>query len=158
MVMDMGRSCYTRKMKFVRGDQSQTFLATWYFAAASAKPFPGFHLFSSAVWDIVHPTPVTLGDSENFQKKWSTGRRFNRSDGTTFAGPLEDFLEGAAAPGDLPRGTGGTPVVCLKDPFGLALGGEDVPVVPDLAALRKGATDTIVSSDYAGLKKGGTTS
>ena len=158
MIMDVLRSCYTRKMRYVKGDISKTFDATWYFAAETALPFPGFHLFSSAVWDTVHPTAVTLGDSESFSRRWYNGRRLNRSDGRSFAGPKECFLQGAPAPGDLDRAFDGTPVVCLKPPFGEMHGGEVDRVFPDQAAVIKAGTDNPASSEYAGIKKGGSTS
>jgi hypothetical protein len=129
MVMDLVRSCYSRNIRFVNGDPTQKAKATWYRAAPTALVFPGAHAFGSANWDTVHPTPIDLGDQEGDPWRWYNGRRINRSDGTRFAGPAAFFLHGADAPAILPRGTDGTPVECLKPPFGKIKGGLCVPSI-----------------------------
>lgn len=127
--MDLVRSCYKRRIRYVAGDPSQTAVATWYFAAPGARAFPFPHAFASANWDSVHPTAVVLGDDESFPRSWYNGRIINRSDGTDFAGPPQFFADGADMPALLPRGQDGfTPIECLKPPFGIAIGGLSEPI------------------------------
>src|SRR5262249_16263456 len=52
------------------------------------------------------------------------------SDGTTFAGPADFFLNGQGAAGPLVLGVNDTPVECLRAPFGFALGGKGVLFPP----------------------------
>jgi hypothetical protein len=130
--MDLLRSCYKRPVRYVAGDPSQKVLATWYFAAPTAKAFPTYHAFGSQNWDSVHPTATTLGDDANTKPIYYRGTRLNRSTGEDFAGPLEYFQEGAPAPAFLPRAFDGTPVVCLSPPFGKAGGGQCLSVVSAL--------------------------
>lgn len=134
--MDVLRSCYKRRIRFVKDDPTKTAVATWYFAAKTAKVFPGLQLFSSAVWDSFHPTAVTLGDDESFSRQYYNGRRLNASDGTKFAGPLRFFTEGADAPSVLPRGADGfTPRECMVPPFGINKGGMCLPVGAGIGGL-----------------------
>jgi hypothetical protein len=131
--MDLVRSCYKRRMRYVAGDPSQSVIATWYFAAKTAIPFPGVHRFGSGNLDTVQPSPSLLGDQSTSSRAYYNGRRLNSSPGRDFAGPKDDFLFGAPAPGQLPRGADGyTPVECFLPPFGLAKGGLSVPTNPNM--------------------------
>lgn len=121
--MDLVRSCYSRNIRYVNGDPTQKAVVTWYRSASTAKVFPGPHAFGSANWDTVHPTPTILGDQDGDARKWYSGKRINRSDGRTFAGPLDFFLNGADAPAPLTKAFDGTPIECLRPPFGKMTGG-----------------------------------
>lgn len=136
--MDFARSCYKRRMRFVAGDLATFAEATWYFCAATAKPFPGVHRFGSANWDNERGEFSDLGDDAQKPQTYYSGRRTNLSDGTRFAGSKEFFERGCPGPGLLARGAGLTPVECLSDPFGLSKGGSDRPVSPASGGLRKG--------------------
>lgn len=127
--MDLLRSCYSGRIQFVRGSPTTTAAARWYFAAPSALPFPHPHNFGSPTWDYYHPMPTPIGWDSTFRTRYYNGRRTNTSRGTTYAGPLDYFVNGAPGPAPLERGVNGTPVECLQPPFGLALGGASVPVV-----------------------------
>lgn len=115
-------------MQFVEGDPTAVTDATWYRCKKGAVAFPGAHAFGSPVWDIVHPTPTTLGFDATASRRYYNGRRLNSSDGQKVAGHLEWFLTGAPSKANLPRLTDGTPVECIKPPFGKMLGGVSVPV------------------------------
>jgi len=140
--MDYGRSCYRRRMRYVAGDLGAFTPVTWYFCAPTAVPFPTQHRFGSANWDMERNWFSDLGDDAQSTRTYYNGRRLNRSDGTTFAGPLEYFQLGAPAAGPIPRGFGGTPVECLKPPFGLAKGGTMIPVDVVRGGIFKGASST----------------
>lgn len=129
MVMDLLRSCYSQNVMYFNGDPSQVTKCRWYFAARTAKPFPAPHAFGSPTWDTVHPTSTTLGWDATSSRSYYNGKRSNTSDGTSFAGPLDFFQNGADTLADLDRGVNGTPVVCLRSPVGVALGG-GVSVLP----------------------------
>lgn len=124
--MDLSRVCYTRRLRFVNGDPSQVAVATWYRAAPTAEVFPVPHAFGSAIWDTVHKQFYPIGDDDTVRFKWYNGRRVNSSDGSTFAGPLSFFINGADAPAFLPRLVDGTPTECGSFPFGLLFGGSSV--------------------------------
>lgn len=128
MCFDLLRSCSTQAIFYVDGDTSFQEQARWYFCAPGALPFPSWHAFGSPVWDTEHPTVTTLGFDATSPRVYDRGRRTNASDGTRFAGPIEFFQQGCMFPQNLPRGSSGTPVVCLDRPEGLALGGQAVPV------------------------------
>lgn len=132
--MDFARSCQRRRMKFSVGGFHAT--ATWFFCHPDAKPFPYEHTFSLGNWDIVHPTPTTLGDDATQKRVWYNGRRLNRSTGQTFAGPLEFFQHGCPGPGAIPRAFDGTPIECLSAPFGKAGGGFCLPTMPAVGGKR----------------------
>lgn len=132
------RSCYTRNMRFVAGQPAILVPATWYFAAPTAKVFPFENSFFSANWNSVHPTASDLGDQDGATRRYYNGRRLNRSDGTSFAGPAAFFRDGCPALTGIPRAEDGTPQQCLPAPFGLAGGGLSVPVVPLIGGKRVG--------------------
>jgi len=123
MVMDLLRSCSRQNMRFVVGDLITQAEATWYRTAPNAKTFPTPHVFGSPVWDTFHPMPTDIGFNASAPRTYYNGRRINSSTGRKWAGPLPYFRAGAPAAGDLPRGFNGTPVECLAQPPGLALGG-----------------------------------
>lgn len=150
MVMDYLRSCYKRRMRFVRGDPDTFAPVTWYFCAPTAVPFPGVHRFGSANWDSTRNLATDLGDDAQRRPTYYNGRILNRSDGKTFAGPRSAFESGASIIGELPRAVDGTPVECLQGPFGVMLGGSDIPVSPGKGGLRLGAMDYAV--DQMALK------
>jgi hypothetical protein len=135
MCIDFGRSCYSQPMSFVSNDPTIQATATWYFCAPTALPFPYPCAFGSPTWDTVHPTITNLGFDATKPRKYYNGRRLNASDGRTFAGPAEYFLNGAPAPAILPRGVNDTPIVCLQPPHGAAKGGLCVPVVSALGGV-----------------------
>jgi len=120
--MDMRRSCANTLMRYVAGDTSKVFTARWYFCKPTALPFPTWHSFGSRIWDDKRRRVTTLGDDATTTSQYSKGVNPNESDGTTFAGPLEYFQNGAPAPGTIPRTETGTPVSCLV-PLHLARGG-----------------------------------
>lgn len=124
MVMDLLRSCSVQSMRYVQGDPSTVELGWWYFAKSSALPFPVPHRFGSPVWDTVHPTPTSLGFNAEAVRAYYRGTPLNSSDGTRFAGRLEDFVKGAEGAAALPRGSNWTPRECLLPPFGIMSGGE----------------------------------
>lgn len=138
MVMDLLRSCYKQRIRFVAGDLATQEVATWYFAAPTAKPFPFDHAFGSPTWDAEHPSFTDLGFNASAPRTYYNGRRLNRSDGTTFAGPASDFRFGAPGPNPLPRGTDETPRVCIPSPTGQMLGGLSVGVAAASGGLRTG--------------------
>ena len=127
MIMSFLRSCYRQRIMFVAGDPTQTTVATWYRCGPDAKVFPFLSAFGSPTWDTDHPTITEIGFDATTARPWYNGRRINSSLGQTYAGDRLDFLNGAAAPGHIPRAFDGTPVECLQPPFGLAGGGSGVP-------------------------------
>lgn len=135
MVMDLLRSCYRQRIRFVDGDPSQTAVATWYFAAKTAKPLPFPHAFGSPTWDIVHPTPTTIGFNAEASRSYYNGRSLNSSPGDRFAGQAAWFVRGAPQPANLPRTLNGTPLECLTPPLGLQLSGSSVNVTGNKATL-----------------------
>jgi len=128
--MDLLRSCYSQKIRYIKGDLAQEETTAWYFCAKTAKPFPFNHAFGSPTWDIVHPTPTTIGFNAQASRQYYSGRSLNNSRGDKFAGPAAWFAEGAPAPANLPRALNGTPLECLQNPLGLALSGGSVDVAP----------------------------
>jgi len=137
--MDLGRSCSRQKIRFLNGGQVDEELATWYFAAPTAKLFPEPHAFGALIWFTDPPAKTGAGFVEGAPRTYYNGRRINSSDGTSFAGPLEFFVEGAPAPAVIPRTVNGTPVQCIRDP-GLLLGGLAVDSPPCLGGLLTGGT------------------
>jgi len=133
--MDFLRSCYRQRIRFVDGDESQTAVATWYFASKTAKPFPGPHSFGSPTWDIVHPTPTTIGFNALASKSYYNGSSLNSSRGDRFAGKQSWFVTGAPSPANLPRALNGTPLECLTPPLGIQLSGTSVNVTGNKATL-----------------------
>lgn len=125
-------------MRFFANDPFHLVKATWYRCKPGAKVFPTWHTFTSENWDYSHPSFFPLGDDAFSKRVWYNGRRLNSSDGTTFAGPLEFFQTGAPAPGLLPRSNDGTPVVCLRAPFGTIASGLCVPVRGNRGSTRGG--------------------
>lgn len=142
MVMDISRSCFRQALRFVRNDLGEQVYGTWYRAAPTALPFPIPHRFGSPVWDNERGEFSDLGFNAQTPAAWVDGRRLNSSDGTKFAGPLEYFVEGCPAPAQLPRGTNGTPVECLRPPFGLMTGGTATQITPAAGGLRTGGSTT----------------
>lgn len=128
--MDWGRSCYRRRMRFVRGELTTYAFVRWFFAAPTAKIFPGAHWFCSGMWDNTRGESNNFGDDATQKHVWRNGSLLNRSDGTRFAGPLEYFFGGCPAAGEIPRGFDGTPIECLKAPFGKMLSGKSLVVTP----------------------------
>lgn len=108
---------------FVKDDPTQKTKCRWYFASPTAIPFPVPHAFGSPTWDTEHPTPTSLGWDATSSRTYFNGKRSNTTRGQSFAGPLAYFQGGADDPSDLERGVNGTPVECLKRPFGIALSG-----------------------------------
>lgn len=142
--MDFCRSGYTGSMRFVAGDSSIVRHVSWYRCAPTALPFPGPHAFGSQNWDTDKGDFYPIGDANDLPRSYYNGRRINASDGRSFAGPANFFLDGAPAPGAIPRGVDGTPVQCMQPPFGIAKGGLSVPVVPSIGGKLLGGT--VVSS------------
>jgi hypothetical protein len=138
MIMDVGRSCFRQALRFVRNDLGEQVYGTWFRAAPSAKQFPVPHRFGSPVWDLSRGEFSDLGFNAETPAAWVNGARLNSSDGTKWAGPLEYFVEGCPAPAQLPRGSNGTPVECLKAPFGLLTGGLSRQIFPVFGGLKTG--------------------
>jgi len=148
--MDFLRSCYQQKIKFLRDDPMQEENAVWYFASKTAKPFPCLHPFGSPTWDIIHPTHASLGFKEESPRRYYNGRPLNSSRGERFAGLAASFEKGAVSPASLPRALNGTPVECLRPPFGLALSavGRDVlGTVTSLSLSARSVCGPIVCAD-----------
>jgi hypothetical protein len=127
-------------MRFVVGNPSIDTHAMWYFAAKTALPFPTPHAFDSANWNTVHPTRSLLGDQDQARRRYYNGRRLNISDGTSFAGPLAFFQNGCPAIGDLPRGPGNTPLVCIRPGGGIFKSGTLLPTNPAIGGVDKGGS------------------
>jgi hypothetical protein len=122
--MDLLRSCSSQLIRFVKGDPTQTALATWYRCKPGAKAFPGIHSFGSPVWDQERNLETQIGFQATSARTYYDGRRKNTSDGTNFAGPAKFFVEGADSPALLLRGVNDTPSDCLRRPLGIAKGGQ----------------------------------
>lgn len=105
--------CYTRRMQYVAGDPTKSFVAKWYFCAPTAKPIPFPTAFCSANWDEVWYKPTDLGDDATAKKTYSPGTLANISAGDSFAGPAAYFATGAPGPAFIPRYGDGTPVECV---------------------------------------------
>ena len=140
MVMDFLRSCFRRRMRFVAGNPSIQTFARWYRCAPTALPFPVPHAFDCGNWNSVHPTPSNLGDQDGARRHYDRGQRFNISDGTSFAGPVEFFQNGCPGIGDLPRGPGDTPVVCIRPGGGIFKAGQLLRTKPALGGIAKGGS------------------
>lgn len=112
MICDFLRSAYSRRMRFVRGNPSIFATQRWYRCSPSALPLPFPSAFGSANWDDRKKTPSILGDDATVSQTYSKGQSLNSSDGTTWAGDPDLFLNGAIAPGDIARGPDGTPLSC----------------------------------------------
>lgn len=138
MIMDVLRSCSRQNIRYVAGNQAAQELATWYFAAPTAKAFPEPHAFGSPVWDTDHPTATAIGFNANATRTYYNGLRFNSSKGDKFAGPLRFFQHGCDSPANLPRATNGTPVECLSPPLGFFFGGKGITSVASLGGVRFG--------------------
>ena len=123
MVCDFLRSCYSQNVMYDASDPTKKYKATWYFTKPGALPFPGLHSFGSPTWDWVHPFPTTIGFDASSPRSYYNGRRLNISDGNSFAGPMEYFLDGQSSASPLQRGDDGTPAACILRPAGFALGG-----------------------------------
>lgn len=136
--MDFLRSCSTQRLQYILNDATAVVDATWYRAAKGAIAFPGVHAFGSPVWDLVHPTPTTLGFDATAPRRYYNGRRLNSSDGKKVAGPLSYFLDGAPFKQVLPRGADGTPIQCLPAPWGKSTGGLLVPAVSAIGGKKTG--------------------
>lgn len=126
MIMDVLRSCSRQKIRFVAGDLAAEEVATWYFAAPTAKAFPEPHAFSSPVWDTIHPMTTAIGFNANASRSYYNGKRTNSSKGQSYAGPLRFFQEGCDEPANLARAMNGTPLQCLDLPAGFWFGGQSV--------------------------------
>lgn len=127
--MDLGRIGKTQRMRYVAGDPSQVVTAIWYRAKASATAFPVPHAFGNPDWYTDLPDNAPVGMIPQQKPLYYSGAPLNLSEGTTFAGNVEWFQQGAPAPGLLPRcGDGFTPVVCMPGPGGILAGGSAIPV------------------------------
>lgn len=147
--MDFLRSCYKQRISYVKGNPGITALATWYFAAPTALPFPSHHSFGSPTWDSEHPGITTLGFDATGPRTYYNGKRLNRSDGTTYAGPLICFKEGTDSPANLPRGRDATPIECLDPPFGILTGGSGLYALPGRGGLLTGGQGVPLPSGVA---------
>jgi hypothetical protein len=152
--MDLLRSCYKRRFRYVAGDLTKYAIATWYFAHPLATVFPAPHKFGSAVWDSDKGNDLPLGDDATVKSTWYNGRNPNRSFGLNFAGPLSFFQDGASAPAVLPRASDGTPLECLPGILGEAIGGSGIQANANYSQVRKGASIIDLGRNFAGIKKG----
>lgn len=112
MGVDLVRSCYSRRMRYVIGDVSQTFVAHWYFCAPGVEPLPFPTVFGSANWDEKRKEFHALGDDAQAKATWRNGSSLNSSDGTTWAGLPEFFMGVEPGTPNLEYGPDGTPLVC----------------------------------------------
>lgn len=144
--MGWARSCYRRRMRFVAGDTTKFAVVQWYRCKPTAKPFPALHRFGPAIWDVTRGEVTDLGDDATASMTWVSGANPNLSDGTTFAGPLDYFVNGAPAPGVLARLPDGTPVDCVPFP------GANPYVLPTVD--KSASYSVLASPEFTGIAKG----
>jgi hypothetical protein len=138
--MDLIRSCYSQKVRYRSDDPTLETVCRWSFCVPGADAFPEPHAFGSDIWDSVHPTPTILGFDAEDKRKYYNGRPVNFTDGKSFAGPIDWFVDGQPDATVLPRGCGATPVECLRPPYGLAKSGLRVTAYPAIGGVYKGGT------------------
>lgn len=128
MVMDYGRSCWSGQVRFVRDNATIKQAAIWYIAKETAKAFPGQHAFGNPIYDSDKGLQTTIGWVAATTKNYYEGDPLNASDGTSFAGPAEYFLDGQPPSGVTPlvRGVDGTPLDCLGT-LGAVGSGHSIP-------------------------------
>ena len=113
--MDVLRSCYSTKCRFIEGGPEETI--QWYFTNPFAVPFDTRNVFNSLNWYGPYGDPGTLGEIPGAPRSWRKGIPPYPVIGQNFCGDADWFLNGHdLLPSPVAVNHCGTPLCCSGVP------------------------------------------